>query len=482
MMSPGTKLGGRYRLDVRIATGGMGDVWRATDEVLGREVAVKVLLPSLLSEPGFIERFRAEARMVATLTHPNIVRVYDYGESPMAGGGGVAYLVMEFVSGHALTEKLKRHGRLTAAEALPLLAQAAEALHAAHIAGVVHRDVKPGNLLIDDSGSVMLTDFGIARSGLTGGLTQAGSVLGTAAYVSPEQAQGFPVTGQSDVYSLGIVAYQCLAGRRPWDSDNPVELIMRHVNDVPPPLPDDVDEPVRAFVLQALEKDPARRFSSGAEMAEAARAIIGGGSFTPPPSYSPPEAPHSPPAGPSGPVTPPGYGPGHGTAVPPPGRGLDDRTSVAPMMMEPETPAPVRRRNKLLVIVAASTLGVVLLTGGIWAATANSPENDDPPPVTETDESADGIDIVVEDYLNRSPKDVEQELRELGFTNVEVKGIGRFVKNVTPNGLQDPETLIMVETSNTRVEPEPTGTSSDQPSQGDNSCSPGVTICIPKFD
>ncbi|MGH8880194.1 MAG: serine/threonine-protein kinase, partial [Stackebrandtia sp.] len=217
MMTPGTKLGGRYRLDERIATGGMGDVWKATDEVLGREVAAKVLLPSLLNEPGFIERFRGEARVVATLTHPNIVRVYDYGESPMEGGGQIAYLVMEFISGESLTARLQREGRLSAEEALPIVAQAGEALSAAHRAGVIHRDVKPGNLLLQANGTVMLTDFGIARSALTGGLTQAGSVLGTAAYISPEQASGQPVTGQSDVYSLGIVAYQCLAGRRPFD-------------------------------------------------------------------------------------------------------------------------------------------------------------------------------------------------------------------------------------------------------------------------
>ncbi|WP_349258522.1 serine/threonine-protein kinase, partial [Stackebrandtia sp.] len=294
MMSPGTKLGGRYRLDERIATGGMGDVWRATDEVLGRVVAVKVLLPSLLNEPGFIERFRGEARVVATLTHPNVVRVYDYGESPMQGGGQIAYLVMEFVEGEALTARLQRQGRLTAEEALPILAQAAEALDAAHKAGIVHRDVKPGNLLLTGDGKVMLTDFGIARSALTGGLTQAGSVLGTAAYISPEQASGQGVTGQSDVYSLGIVAYQCLAGRRPFDSDNPVELAMRHVNDEPPPLPDDVPAAARAVVAAALAKDTSQRFATGEAMAQAARAAVGGEAMQLSPAGSPPIAPTSP--------------------------------------------------------------------------------------------------------------------------------------------------------------------------------------------
>src|SRR4051794_6528324 len=170
MLSAGTTLGGRYRLDERIAGGGMGDVWRGTDEVLGRTVAVKILLPALLEEPGFAERFRGEARTMATINHPGVVDVYDYGSDPAVG----AYLVMEYVEGDALSRTLSRVGRLTPARTMALVAQAADALQAAHDKGIVHRDVKPGNLLVRPNGSLVLTDFGIARSEIVGQLTAAG--------------------------------------------------------------------------------------------------------------------------------------------------------------------------------------------------------------------------------------------------------------------------------------------------------------------
>src|SRR5256885_2236061 len=222
----GLVLGGRYKLDGRIAGGGMGDVWRGTDEVLGRTVAVKILLPSLLDEPGFAERFRGEARTMATINHPGVVDVYDYGSDPAAG----AYLVMEYVEGEALSRTLSKVGRLTPGRTMALMAQTADALQAAHEKGIVHRDVKPGNLLVRPNGTLVLTDFGIARSAMVGQLTAAGSVLGTASYISPEQAAGATATPLSDVYALGAVTYQCLAGRpgrparpvRPRGGRNPV--------------------------------------------------------------------------------------------------------------------------------------------------------------------------------------------------------------------------------------------------------------------
>ena len=219
----GMTLGGRYRLDERIAGGGMGEVWRGTDQVLGRTVAVKVLLPSLLNEPGFAERFRGEARTMATVNHPGIVDVYDYGSDDAVG----AYLVMEYVEGEALSNTLSKVGRLTPARTMDLVAQAAEALQAAHDRGVVHRDVKPANLLVRPDGRLVLTDFGIARSAMVGQLTAVGSVLGTASYISPEQASGGVATPLSDVYALGVVAYQCLSGRRPFDGDNPLSIAMK---------------------------------------------------------------------------------------------------------------------------------------------------------------------------------------------------------------------------------------------------------------
>jgi eukaryotic-like serine/threonine-protein kinase len=266
MLSPGTTLGGRYRLDERIAGGGMGDVWRGTDEVLGRTVAIKILLPALLEEPGFAERFRGEARTMATINHPGVVDVYDYGSEE-----GTAFLVMEYVEGDALSRTLSRVGRLTPGRTMALIAQAADALQAAHEKGIVHRDVKPGNLLVRPNGTLVLTDFGIARSAMVGQLTQAGSVLGTASYISPEQAAGGQASPLSDVYALGVVAYQCLSGRRPFEGDNPLEIAMRHVRDVPPPLPPDTPPAVRQIVERAMAKDPSGRFPSAAAMGQVSR-------------------------------------------------------------------------------------------------------------------------------------------------------------------------------------------------------------------
>jgi serine/threonine protein kinase len=266
MISPGVTLGGRYRLDERIAGGGMGDVWRGTDEVLGRTVAVKILLPALLDEPGFAERFRGEARTMATINHPGVVDVYDYGSDQQ-----LAFLVMEYIEGDALSRTLSRVGRLTPARTMALVAQAADALQAAHANGIVHRDVKPGNLLVRPNGTLVLTDFGIARSALVGQLTVAGSVLGTASYISPEQASGAVATAASDVYALGVVAYQCLSGHRPFDGATPIEIAMKHVRDTPRPLPSDIPPGVRAIVDRALAKDPAARWPTAAAMAAVAR-------------------------------------------------------------------------------------------------------------------------------------------------------------------------------------------------------------------
>lgn len=268
MLSPGVKLGNRYRLDERIASGGMGDVWRGTDEVLGRTVAVKSLLPALLDDPDFAERFRGEARTMATINHPGVVDIYDFGSDQQ-----IAFLVMEHVEGEALLATLNRVGRLTSARTMALVAQAADALHAAHLEGIVHRDVKPGNLLVRPNGTLVLTDFGIARSDLVAQLTAAGSVLGTASYISPEQATGAVATPASDVYALGVVAYQCLSGRRPFSGDNPLEIALQHVRDTPRALPADIPPQVRAVVERAMAKDPADRWPSAAALAGVSRQL-----------------------------------------------------------------------------------------------------------------------------------------------------------------------------------------------------------------
>ena len=317
MISPGVTLGGRYRLDERIAGGGMGDVWRGTDEVLGRTVAVKILLPALLDEPGFAERFRGEARTMATINHPGVVDVYDYGSDQQ-----LAFLVMEYVEGDALSRTLSRVGRLTPARTMALVAQAADALQAAHANGIVHRDVKPGNLLVRPNGTLVLTDFGIARSALVGQLTAAGSVLGTASYISPEQAAGGTATAASDVYALGVVAYQCLSGHRPFDGATPIEIAMKHVRDTPRPLPADIPPSVRGIVDRALAKDPGARWPTAAAMATVARhAAAALSTSAPQPSAPQPvRAPVSPANGqpPFGPSVPASPGAGNGRAPYPP--------------------------------------------------------------------------------------------------------------------------------------------------------------------
>jgi serine/threonine-protein kinase len=250
----------------------MGEVWRATDTVLARTVAVKVLLPSMLAEPGFDARFAAEARMMAALRHRGVVNVYDYGKSPIPNRGTVAYVVMEYVEGQPLSLRIAESGHLPVADTMEAISQAADALEVAHANGIVHRDVKPANLLIQPDGSVVLVDFGIARSQGEAALTAPNSVLGTAAYMAPEQAAGRPVSPATDIYALGAVAYQCLAGHPPFQGGSAVEVAGKHLHDTPPPLPTYVPPAARAVVERALAKDPANRYPSAAAMAEAARA------------------------------------------------------------------------------------------------------------------------------------------------------------------------------------------------------------------
>ncbi|MFI6234091.1 protein kinase [Micromonospora sp. NPDC050784] len=270
MLTRGVLLGDRYRLGERVATGGMGAVWRGTDVLLEREVAVKVLLPSLVADPEFTARFRAEARMLAALRHPGVVPVHDVGQAALDDGSQVDYLVMEYVEGEPLSARVRAVGRLDPATTMSVLAQAADALHTAHLAGLVHRDVKPGNLLVKADGRVVLVDFGIARSRDMAGLTAANMVLGTASYMSPEQATGQPVSAATDIYALGAVAYFCLAGQPPFHGDNPLAVALRHAQEDPAALPADTPPAVAAVVARALAKRPTDRFGSAAELAAAA--------------------------------------------------------------------------------------------------------------------------------------------------------------------------------------------------------------------
>ncbi|MEV1287669.1 protein kinase [Micromonospora sp. NPDC049679] len=276
MLGSGVVISDRYRLEDHLATGGMGQVWRATDLALGRTVAVKVLLPSLLADPDFAVRFRAEARMMAALRHPGVVDVYDCGEDDLPDGGHVLYLVMEYVAGEPLSHRIAAAERLGVRETMSVVAQAARALHAAHGSGIVHRDVKPSNLLVQPDGTVKLVDFGVARSAAVTSVTGTNAIVGTALYMAPEQARGRPVSAATDIYALGAVAYHCLSGHPPFAGDNPLEVAVRHLHDAPPPLPADLPAPVVALVERALAKESADRYPGADALADDARAILAG--------------------------------------------------------------------------------------------------------------------------------------------------------------------------------------------------------------
>lgn len=266
--SSNTILGGRYALTERIAIGGMGEVWKAKDQVLGRIVAVKILKDEYNGDPTFLQRFRAEARHTALLNHPGVANVFDYGEDE-----GSAFLVMELVPGDPLSNVIDRKKSLDPDTVLNYIGQTARALAAAHAQGLVHRDVKPGNLIITPDNRVKVTDFGIARLADQVPLTATGQVMGTAQYLAPEQATGQTATGSSDIYSLGIIGYELLAGKRPFTGESQIAIALAQVNDPPPPLPDSIPEPVRALIMSMLAKDPQDRPENAGKLANAVDAL-----------------------------------------------------------------------------------------------------------------------------------------------------------------------------------------------------------------
>jgi serine/threonine protein kinase len=254
------QLAGRYRLCRPLAVGGMGQVWQAVDRVLDRPVAVKLLRDEYAQDRSFISRFRAEAHHAAVVSHPGIASVFDYGEAKRADGAEpTAFLVMELVEGEPLSALLAREGRLGLARSLDIVGRAAVAVGAAHRAGLVHRDIKPANLLVRPDGVVKVTDFGVAQAMGSQTCDQHDGLLGTAGYLAPEQAIGQPVTPASDVYALGVVAYECLAGRRPFMGEHLIAVALAHLLQAPPPLPDDVPTAVGGLVAQAMAKDPRHR-------------------------------------------------------------------------------------------------------------------------------------------------------------------------------------------------------------------------------
>lgn len=479
----GITLGGRFQLTDRIAIGGMGEVWKAQDQVLGRLVAIKILKEEYTGDDGFLERFRAEARHTALLSHPGIANVFDYGEE-----AGSAYLVMELVPGVPLSTIIERERVLSPDRTLSIIGQTARGLAAAHAQGLVHRDIKPGNLLITPDARVKITDFGIARLADQVPLTATGQVMGTAQYLAPEQATGQTATGSSDIYSLGVIGYECVAGSRPFSGESQIAIALAQVNDEPPALSESLPAPVRALLMSMLAKAPQDRPKDAKSLADAVDAIRrgdiraaeaavpgmllfldGGEAITAPVDEQPTAATQA--------VTAPG------TSTMPAVPGNDaveaERTWVED---EDEEQEPERRGRSpwtwpliaLLLLILFAVIGFLILNPLLSG-------DDDPPPATEstsqsatpsdtesetsdsatpsdteteadpepeTSEAPDTVNVVPAEYLGQPFDQVATELRNLGFGVAEDPVPGSqpagTVTGINPSGpLQPGETITV---------------------------------------
>lgn len=277
--------GRRFEVSRIVGRGGMSTVWLAYDTVAERDVAVKVLKPELTDDVEFRDRFRQEAESARTITSDNVVQTFDYGEHADVDDSGITYcfIVMEYVQGESLADILNRQDTLPEVMVLDLIAQAAVGLQAIHERELIHRDIKPGNLMVTADGMVKVTDFGIAKAASAVPLTRTGMVVGTAQYVSPEQAQGLSIGPSSDVYSLGVVGYEVLVGERPFSGDSTVSVALKHINEAAPELPETISAPMRRLIAICLRKDPATRYPDGAALA-AATVPVRDGSMPPDPA------------------------------------------------------------------------------------------------------------------------------------------------------------------------------------------------------
>jgi len=422
----------RYRLESRIATGGMGEVWRATDTVLGREVAVKLLKAEYADDTAFRLRFESEAQHAAALHHANIASVYDFGEALARDGSGGrrSYLVMELVDGQPLSNLIRPGVPMDPTAVRELLSQAADGLGAAHAAAIVHRDVKPANLLITPDRRVKVTDFGIARAAEGVGLTGTGEVMGTPQYLSPEQAQGQTATPASDVYSLAVVAFECLTGYRPFVGDTAVATALAHLRDPIPELPPSVPADLAAVVRRALAKDPRERFPDGSAFATALRNPATAATRIVPPVAAAPDRTQV--------LT--------GVGAPPTG----DLPAAAPVEEDEPRRRWVGPVLGVIALVVIAVLAVLLLTRGgdeggpvqeETSPTESITETESTPSAPTTSATVDNtVRIDEADYLNRPLGDVQRELADLGLRVVTESvanpgdRIERDVLSVNPTG------------------------------------------------
>jgi serine/threonine-protein kinase len=433
VVEPGrTCLGDRYELGGLVAAGGMGQVWRGTDVLLGRPVAVKVLRSEYTGDATFLARFRAEAQNAAALSHPHIACVFDYGETVAQDGSGetLAYLVMELVECLPLNEVIRTSGGLDTDTTLRILGQTASGLAEAHRAGMVHRDVKPGNILVTPHGDVKITDFGIAWSARSVALTQTGQVLGTPQYLSPEQAEGRQASPASDVYALGLIGYECLAGHAAFDGENAVTIALKQVREEPEPLPDVLPARVRTLIRRALAKDPSQRFPDGAAFLAAVDAVRDGRSIDPAPSTvvapaveASPAPPQTRPPAPAGPA-----------------RGRRRAPAGASAARKPD-----RRRRGRVAVVLLPLLGL-LAGAGIAAMVLQGLAGTGNPPAEAAAQQQDDTGIVLdeEDFVGRPADEVAVQLAALGLT---------VQRELRESADGEPGTVIGVQPTGKRLEP-----------------------------
>jgi eukaryotic-like serine/threonine-protein kinase len=385
-------LGGRYRVERELGRGGMAKVFLGTDTVLGRTVAVKVLAPQFADDDGFVQRFRREAQAAASIGHPHIVSVFDTGSDD-----GVHFIVMEYVEGRTLAEFLAGGGRILPDRAIDIAMDVCRALQAAHAQGVIHRDIKPGNIMLNPRGEVKVTDFGIARVTTTADtVAQTAAILGTASYLSPEQAQGLPVDGRSDIYSLGCVLFEMVTGRPPFLGDSPVAVASKQVLEQPVPpskLNPDVTADLDAVILRALSKNPANRYQSAEEMrADLERARRG----------LPVDATPLLAAG--------------TTQV------LDRPPAPATQVLPPSEPE--RRTNWVPIAV---TLVLIALLGALLWFLASTLLDDDPQTA---------VQVTVPDVVGESRAQAEQDLEEAGLE------VGDITRVPPADDTQEPNTVL----------------------------------------